>query len=381
MVDVSRLAEKPLAFPFYAAVVLSAWIGAGPGLLAVILSALAVEYFWAEPRFSLLVGADDLPWFLSFVFCSVMAFAWSWQRGRTQNTLESTVHQRTADLLNANAALQIEIAERQAAEEERREAEQALRDTEAELARTLRLATVAEIAATIAHEVNQPLAAITANASACLRSLSRDPAMIEDAREAASCIVEDGHRAADVITRIRALFNKEQLKQSLVDVNKIIERVMALSRGVLDRQQIITRLELSARPALVIGDPVQLQQVLSNLTTNAIEAMEAITDRPRRLTIRSAIEGDDSVLVSVADTGTGLDPDKVSHIFDSFYTTKPDGIGVGLAISRSIVEAHGGGLWASPVEPFGARFGFTLPLAAEHGKPSTPKSDRSAPNR
>ena len=158
------LAEKPLAFPFYAAVVISAWIGAGPGLVALILSTLAVEFFWADPNFSFAVGADDLPWFASFIVCSIVAFAWSLQRRRAEDNLEAMVQERTADLRRSNDALQVEIAERAAAE-------RALRDTEAELARTLRLATMAEFAAAIAHEINQPLAAITANGSACLRSL------------------------------------------------------------------------------------------------------------------------------------------------------------------------------------------------------------------
>ena len=377
--SVSTLAEKPLAFPFYAAVVISAWIGAGPGIVAVLLSALSVEFFWAAPRFSMMVGREDLPWFLSFVACSIMAFTWSWQRGRTQGTLEDAVRQRTADLLRTNAALEVEIAERRAAEEERREAEQALRDAEGELARTLRLATMAELAATIAHEINQPLAAITANGSACLRSLQRDPPLLDNAREAADCIVAEGHRAANVISRIRALFNNEKSSRQVVDINDLVHRVLALSRSAIDKQQVAVSTELTPIPAFVVGDPVQLQQVLVNLTTNALEAMDGITNRPRRLTIRSEIERADAVIVSVEDRGRGLDPEHANQIFDSFYTTKPHGIGVGLAISRSIVESHGGTLWVSPVAPFGARFGFTLPLAgAAAGSPTG--SDGAAPS-
>jgi C4-dicarboxylate-specific signal transduction histidine kinase len=356
MGEAQRLAEKPLAFPFYAAVVISAWVGTGPGVVAVILSTVAVQYYWAEPKFSLLVGVDDLPWFASFIICSLVAFAWSAQRRRAQSALEDTVEQRTADLRQSNAALQVEVAERAAAE-------QALRDAEGELARTLRLATMAELAAAIAHEINQPLAAITANGSACLRSLAKEPPLLDNAREAAGCIVADGHRAGDVIARIRALFNKEPPKQLLLDINGIVQHVLALSRRAIDRARVTASTELAASPLMVLGDPVQLQQVMVNLVTNALEAMSGIAGRPLRLVIRSEIGADGMAVVTVEDSGRGLDPDQASRIFDSFYTTKPDGIGVGLAISRSIIEAHGGTMWADPERRQGARVGFTLPLA------------------
>jgi len=258
---------------------------------------------------------------------------------------------------------------------EHKRTEQALRDAEAELARTLRLATLAELAAAIAHEINQPLAAITANGSACVRSLAHRPPMLDNAREAAGCIVADGHRAADVIARIRALFNKEEPNQRLLNVNDIIQHVLDLSRGTIDRQRVVARTEFATSPAMVMGDPVQLQQVMVNLVTNALEAMRETADRPRLLTIRSEPDRGGGVVVTVEDSGRGIEPEQVSRIFDSFYTTKPDGIGVGLAISRSIIEAHGGSLWAAPAMPCGARVGFTLPLAAS----STPGSDGSVP--
>ena len=489
---VGNLAERPWAFPCYAAIVASAWRGSGPGCVAVILAAIAVGFFWASPIVSLGVTAADLPWFISFVACAVLSLAWSTQRRRAQQSLTATVQQRTADLVRSNAALQVEIAERKAAEEElrrsetllaqgqqlsrtaswtlqlpggemrwsaqlfdilglnhdsgnpsyqllterihpddraafiaaltraieqesafscearimmpagptkyvqalgeirgdapgrgeligtivdlteRKRTEQALRDAEAELARTLRLATLAELAAAIAHEINQPLAAITANGAACKRSLGHRPPMLDNAREAANCIVADGHRAAEVIARIRALFNKEEPDQQLLDINGIVQRVLDLSRGQIERQRVAAKTEFAAAPAMVMGDPVQLQQVLVNLVANGLEAMSGIAGRRRRLTIRterSDVEpeiGDgNAIVVTVEDSGSGLEPGQVARIFDSFYTTKPDGVGVGLAISRSIIEAHGGALWAVPLLPCGARIGFTLPAAAE----------------
>jgi len=350
---------KFTAFPFYAAVVASAWLGVGPGLLSIALSAVSAADFWTPTPYSLHIEAVDLPSYAAFIVFALMSLAWSAQRRRAQYALEATVQQRTADLVRANAALKAEMAEREATE-------RALRDAEAELARTLRLTTMAEFAAAIAHEVNQPLAAITANGSACLRWLERDPPMIENAREAAACIVADGHRAGDVIARIRALFNKEEPLKQLMSVNQIIRRVLDLSRGAIDRQRVAVRTELDDPAPLIMADPVQLQQVLVNLVTNALEAMSEAAEGQRLLTVRSRAQGG-SVTVTVEDTGTGLDAEHVGRLFDSFYTTKPGGIGVGLAISRSIIDAHGGAIWAAPGAPTGATVGFSLPLAAAAG--------------
>jgi signal transduction histidine kinase len=347
-----------LAFPFYAAVVAAAWLGAGPGTLSFILATMAVEDLWAPPLFSPRMGTTELPSFLVFVAFTLVCLAWGMQRRSAQRVLEVTVEQRTADLRQSNAALQVEIADRVAAQE-------ALRDAEAEVARTLRLATVAELAAAIAHEINQPLAAIAANGGACLRSLTHVPPMLENAREAAECIVADGHRAGDVIARIRALFNKEEPDQLPVDINDIAQRVLELSRGAIERGRIVVRTELSTSPVIVMGDPVQLQQVVVNLVTNALEAMVGIADRPRVLTVRSEVDRGAAGVLAVEDSGCGLDPEQISRMFESFYTTKPDGIGVGLAISRSIIEAHGGTMWATPAMGGGASVGFTLPLVTQ----------------
>ena len=390
-------------FPFYAAIVASVWFGTGPGCAAVILSVLAVEDIWTPPLFNLAIADTELPSFAAFVLCTLMTFAWSSQRRNAQRVLEATVRERTADLQKTNDALQVEIRERLAAEEElrrseallaqgqklsrtgswilrmpagemrwsvelyellgvdpehdtpsyalltdrihredrprftdaieqalqtggefscdmrllipgaevkfvqvigettrraaagpscigtfidlteRKRTEEALHKAEAELARTLRLATLAEVAATIAHEINQPLAAITANGSACLRSLTREPPLLDTAREAASCIVSDGHRAGNVIARVRALFEKDEPRRELVDINAIINEVIELSRSAIEREHVIVQTELTPTPVLS-ADPVQIQQVMVNLVTNALEAMEDVAARPHRLT-------------------------------------------------------------------------------------------------
>jgi C4-dicarboxylate-specific signal transduction histidine kinase len=343
------------SFPFYAAVVAGAWLGVGPGLLSVALSSVAAADFWTPTRFDIHLAPVDLPSFAAFVVFALMSLAWSVQRRRAEHALETTVQERTAELVRANAALKAEMTEREATE-------RALRETEAELARTLRLATMAELAATIAHEINQPLAAITANGSACLRSLQREPPLLDNAREAANCIVADGHRAGDIIARIRALFNKEAPRKELLNLNEIIEAVLALSRSASERQGVAIRTRLASPPPLVRADPVQLQQVLVNLVMNALEAMADTPEKARIMTVHSRIAGE-SAEVAVEDTGAGLDPGRVADIFDSFYTTKPGGIGVGLAISRSIIDAHGGSMWAMPGTSGGAVVGFKLPLA------------------
>jgi signal transduction histidine kinase len=355
------------SFPFYAAVVAGAWLGVGPGLLSVVLSSVAAADFWTPTRFDIQLTPVDLPSFAAFVVFALMSLAWSVQRRRAEHALEATVQQRTAELVRANEALKIEIAERAATA-------RALRETEAELARTLRLATMAELAATIAHEVNQPLAAITANGSACLRSLQRDPPLLDNAREAAACVVSDGHRAGEVIARIRALFNKEPSRQVLLNLNESVEAALVLSRAAIERLGVGIRTELCDPPPLVWADPVQLQQVMVNLVTNALEAMADTPARERAMSVSSWIE-DDSAVVRVVDNGAGLDPELVAHIFESFYTTKPGGIGLGLAISRSIIEAHGGSMQAEPATPAGAVVGFKLPLAPR----DVAASDRHSP--
>ncbi|HEX3536977.1 MAG TPA: ATP-binding protein [Stellaceae bacterium] len=357
--------DRVTVFPFFAAVVGSAWLGTGPGALAVGLSVVVVQYFFTPPGWGFEVMPQDLPFMAAFIVCAVMSLAWASQRRRTELALqearaelEDMVQQRTAELVRTNSALKAEMAERQAAEIE-------LRDTEEKLARTSRLATAAELATSIAHEINQPLAAIVVNAGACARLLRKQPAAIEDARAAAEAIVSDGQRAGDVITRVRSLVSKQAPVQSPVDINQLIRETVALARGACRRQKVSLRTALTADLPPVLGDAIQLQQLFLNLITNGIEAMAETVDRPRRLTIRSKAEDPGSVLVVVEDNGNGLDAACVDRLFESFYTTKPGGIGLGLAISKSIVEAHGGRLSASPATPFGAQFTVALPAGAE----------------
>ena len=240
--------------------------------------------------------------------------------------------------------------------------EQSLQEAKAELARVSRIVTMGELTASIAHEINQPLAAVAANASASLHWLAVQPPNLDEARQAMTNAMNEANRASGVIDRLRTLLKKVPPQLRPVDVNEVIRDVLALAQGELVTGGVTTRTELTPDLPTVLGDRVQLQQVVLNLIMNAIDAMINIKDRPRTLLIRSATNAE-GVLVEVHDSGKGLNTDQVSRIFDSFFTTKPDGIGMGLSISRSIVEAHGGRLWAVPGSLHGAIFQFVLPSA------------------
>ena len=248
---------------------------------------------------------------------------------------------------------------------ERKRAEEALRNAQAELARVVRLTTMGELAASIAHEINQPLSAIVTNANASLRWLNRGEPDLDEARGAISRIASDGVRAADVIRGLRALATKAGPDLASFDINDAMQEVLTLTRSERQQHGVELRTDLFTGDRLVFGDRVQVQQVMLNLIMNGIEAMSAITDRPRVLAISSEPVEADGVVVAVEDTGTGLDPTSVDRIFDPFFTTKPNGMGMGLSICRSIIEAHGGRFWASPRAPHGAAFRFTVPAAAE----------------
>jgi predicted ATPase/signal transduction histidine kinase len=259
------------------------------------------------------------------------------------------------------ADLQQENIERKRAEDELRRSEASLREAQSELARVTRLTTMGEMAASIAHEVNQPLAGIVTNANASLRWLAGDSPNLAEAREAIRRIIRDGDRAGDVTKRIRALFTKTRAAKERLNMNEAIGEVVVLAGSEMRKNRVTLQMELAADLPPVIGDRVQLQQVVLNLILNGIEAMGTIQDRPRELVIRTQRgEGDDEVCVAVQDSGIGLDPESRERVFDAFHSTKPDGLGMGLSISRSIVEGHGGRLWAESNDGPGATFQFTL---------------------
>ena len=249
---------------------------------------------------------------------------------------------------------------------EHKRSEEALRQAQADLARVSRVNTMGELTASLAHEVNQPIAAAVTNANTCLRWLARDEPDIEEARAAAARIVKDGTRAAEIISRVRLLFKKGVPLRELVAVNEVIQEMIILLRSEAARHNIWVRTELQADLPLVMGDRVQLQQVLMNLMVNGIDAMKD-ANGTRELVVKSHRAENDQVLVSVSDTGVGLQAQQMGQIFDAFFTTKSHGTGMGLSISRSIVDSHGGRLWAAnnSNSSRGASFYFTLPAHVE----------------
>lgn len=247
----------------------------------------------------------------------------------------------------------------------RKQAEEDLRTAQAELAHVNRVMTMGELAASIAHEVNQPLAAILASGDSCTAWLANDPPNLDKARAAAARIVEAATQASDIVRRIRALFRKTASITTPLEINEVISETVSLVGGEVQRKGVVLNTELAANLPSVLGDRIQLQQVILNLAINGTEAMTGFEDQPRRLVIQSKLTESREVLVSVADTGQGIDPRHAARLFAPFFTTKAEGIGMGLSISRSIIEAHGGRLWAATNQPCGAVFHFALPAATK----------------
>ena len=247
----------------------------------------------------------------------------------------------------------------------RRLSDEALDRARSELAHVARVMSLGALTASIAHEVNQPLSGIITNASTCMRMLDAEPPNVDGARETAKRTIRDGRRAADVITRLRALFTNKDAASELVDLNEATREVIALSRTELERNRVITRTELADELPPVTGDRVQLQQVILNLLRNGSDAMSRVDDRPRELLFRTEVEEGDRVRLSVQDAGIGFEPQSLDRLFQTFYTTKDDGMGIGLSLSRSIIENHHGRLWATPNEGPGVTFSFSIPLAVE----------------
>jgi len=354
----------PVLFLFFAAVMASAWFGGtGAGLFAVLLSTLLTDYFFVPPFHSFIVDPTDVSYFGAFVICALVA---SWvssakkkseealKEARTQ--LENRVAERTIELQKSNAELRWTIQEHD-------KAQQALRETQAHLAHLSRVFSMGELTSSIAHEISQPLTSVVTNGHACLEWLAAAPPNVERARRTTESIIQDGTRAGAVLGRIRSLFKKESLAQDWLDMNEVIGELIVFLRDEAIRRGISVRAELARDLPRVRGDRVQLQQVVLNLLMNGMDAMNGFAGRAKELVIGSRLHDSRSILVSVEDSGVGLRPETEERIFEPFFTTKPQGIGMGLSISRSIVESHRGHLWAEPGRS-GALFQFTIPLDA-----------------
>src|ERR1700678_121275 len=357
---------NPFWFFFSVAVILSTWFGGtGPGWLSVVCSTLAVMYYFTPPIRSFAVTPSDLPYFVTFVACEVGAAQLiSWRR-RTEDALrqardelEVRVAERTVELKNANEALLKQM-------DEQKRTEETLQATRVELARAARITAIGELTASIAHEVNQPLAAVVANADACVAWLTRDDPNLVEARAAAERTTQGATRASEVISRIRSLINKTAPERIRIQINEIIEEVVALADRQASRNEVSVVTELTPDLPLVVGDRIQLQQVILNLMLNGIEAMSGVNDRSRRLVVRSRMQDAEQIRVSIEDCGIGVTEKNISRLFEPFFTTRSQGIGMGLPISRSIVEAHGGRLWAESTVNQGSVFQFTLPKLSD----------------
>jgi signal transduction histidine kinase len=308
-----------------AIIVSSLFGGRGPGLLAVGLSATAFDLYYLPSPLSLSSDPSSCLRFGVFVVAALTA----------------------SQLIEAKKRI-----------------EETLSRTQSRLSRATQIATVSELAASIAHEISQPLSAVVTNGQAASQWLSAEPPNVTNARVAAERIVRDGKDAGEVVRRIRALFRKTALAKVDLDVNEIIDEVLRLIRTNTLTKRVAVEVDLEKQLPVVLGDRVQLQQVIFNLLANGIEAMEAVEDRPRKLRICSKLEGPESIVIEIRDYGTGLADSKKA--FEAFYTTKNNGMGMGLAICRSIVEAHGGRLGVTPTQGPGTTFFFTLPLGSSN---------------
>lgn len=337
---------------FYAAIVISAWFGGmGPGLLAVVLAEVSIDYYFVEPLYTLRLGPKHISFLVVF---GVLAVLTSWMSSKRRRAEEG--------LRQARDELEMRVQERT---KELRQANENLRERQAELTHVTRVMTLGELTASIAHEVNQPLAAIVTNGNACLRWLAGATPNLSEARQAVERIIKDSYRASEVISRVRSLVKKTPPRNDWVDLNEVIVEVLALAQSEARRNQVALKQELKEDLPPVRGDRVQLQQVVLNLIMNGMEAIARSKNGARELSVTSDLDTANNVIIAVRDSGEGLNSADPARVFDAFYTTKPEGMGMGLAISRTIIESHGGRLWATPNSPQGAVFQFTLSTADE----------------
>ena len=286
-------------------------------------------------------------------------FALARRRGSWDLIETAGLKQAKAEIKRLNEELEQRVVERTS---QLMLASEALREAQTELAHVNRVTTMGLLAASIAHEVNQPVAAAVTNAHAALRWLGAQPPDLEEARQALAYIIKDGHRAGEIIHRIRGLIKRAPSRNDRLDINETIREVIALTRSEVQRNRVSLQTRLANGLPLVQGDRIQLQQVILNLIVNAVEAMSGASEGARELLISTGKDASNAVLVAVRDSGSGLDPEGLDRLFDAFYTTKPSGMGMGLSICRSIIEAHGGRVWAMANVPQGAVFKFTLPV-------------------
>jgi C4-dicarboxylate-specific signal transduction histidine kinase len=354
---------KHSATLFFCSVMLSSWYGGlWPGVFAALLSVVALDYYFIPPLYALGISLEEAPDMIVFVATALFI---SWLSGdekrakeslrQARDVLDAKVQERTAELKRANDQLKSEITEREAAEER-------LIRAQADIARIARITTMGELAASIAHELNQPLGSIVVSGDACLRWLAAKPPNLDEVLQAVEAIIRDGTRASGVLVRIRGLLRRGERLRERSDINDVVREVIALSDGELRRNGVSLRTEMPGELPPVVVDRILLQQVILNLMMNAMEAMRAVSDRVRVLRIRTEEQPSGSIVVLVQDSGVGVDPKDSSRMFEAFYTTKAQGIGMGLTISRSIIEAHGGQLWAVANDGPGSTFCFTLPI-------------------
>ena len=336
---------------FYAAIVVTAWFGGmGPGLLATALATVAIDYYFTPPLYTLGLGTKHISSLIVFGFLAVLT---SWLSTKRKQAEES--------LREARDELDMRVQERT---KELRQANESLRERETELAHVTRVMTLGELTASIAHEVNQPLAAIVTNGNACLRWLAGQQPNFGEAKSAVERIIKDSYRASEVISRIRTLVKKAPPRNDRVDLNEVIIEVLALAQNQARRSRVELKRELADNLPAVNGDRVQLQQVILNLVVNGMESIATSRNGERELSISTSKDESNNLVVAVRDSGHGLDAANLERVFDAFFTTKPEGMGMGLAISRTIIESHGGRLWATSNSPHGAVFQFTLPAAS-----------------